>query len=87
MGVNRNGRLRRGRSRSVAGGRRGGPQRQRRLAGVAGLVESVLGVAEVGEVLGEGGEVEHEAEGGCGLVVASEAAGGGDEPGHDGWFT
>jgi hypothetical protein len=45
-------------------------------------VEPVLGAAEVGEVLGEGGEVEHEAEGCCGVVVAGEAAGGGDEPGH-----
>jgi hypothetical protein len=42
----------------------------------------VLCAAEVGEVLGEGGEVEHEPEGGCGVVVAGEAAGGGDESGH-----
>jgi hypothetical protein len=54
----------------------------RGVSGVACLVEPVLGAAEVGEVFGEGGEVEHEAEGCCGVVVAGEAAGGGDEPGH-----
>jgi hypothetical protein len=52
------------------------------VAGVAGLVELLLGLAEVGEVVGEGGEVVDEPQGGGGVVVAGEASGGGDEPGH-----
>ena len=46
------------------------------------MVESLLGLAEVGEVFGEGGEVVDEPEGGGGVVVAGESSGDGDEPGH-----
>ena len=52
------------------------------MTSIAGLVEAVLGVAEIREVLGECAELEHQTEGGGGVAVAGEAAGGGDEPGH-----
>jgi hypothetical protein len=51
-------------------------------AGVADLVESLLGLAEVCEVFGEGGEVVGEPEGGGGVVVAGEPSRDGDESGH-----
>lgn len=49
---------------------------------IAGLVESLLGLAEAGEVFGEGSEVVDEPQGGGGVVVAGESSGDGDEPGH-----
>ena len=52
------------------------------LAGVADLVQAVLARAEVGQVLGECGEVEHELEGGGGVAVSGKPAHHGDEPRH-----
>jgi hypothetical protein len=52
------------------------------VAGIADLVEALLGCTQIGQVLGERGHVVDEEQRGGGVLVAGEAANDRDQPCH-----